>query len=326
MRKFICRIAIFVVCFVLLDLAIGFLCGFLRSHAKGGSTQNNYYIAEECKDDIIIFGSSRAANHYIPSIIADSLGMSCYNCGQEGDGSLLAFARLGMLTERHTPKLVIYEITPRYDYLAGDDYTNHFRYLKPYYYKEAVHNIIDNFSAPENRLMMLSSMYRNNFAILVYCVDNLMFRDNMKGYTPLYGEMKVQDKAKNGIGKKESETEKNVVDEKKFQVMNDIVSLCKQKNIPLLFVVSPNYRGMMDDKYDVARLLAQSNDIPFLDYSGMEGVTHNPIFFRDGVHMNDKGARLYTERFISEIKKYIAPAESLLNQCSLENVESLRNK
>lgn len=298
--------AIFVGGLILLDLAVGFLCGFLRSHAKGGVTQHNYYIAEECMDDIIILGSSRAKFHYIPSIITDSLGMSCYNCGEGGDGAILAFARLGMLTERYTPKLVIYEVSPVYDYIAGvDDGTRHSFYLKPYYYKESAHKMIDNFSTPKNRLMMLSSMYRNNLAILTYCLDNVIFRDNMNGYAPLYGVMKGQ--GSNWTVKEEVKNKPYIVDEKKLQVFRDIVSLCKQKDIPLLFVVSPNYEGKAGGFYDIARLLAQSNEIPFLDYSGMECIVHNPSYFKDTKHLNDKGARLFTEMFVSEIKRTYMP-------------------
>lgn len=300
MKKFILRTGLFIVCLAVLDLAIGCLCGFLRSHAKGGSTQNNYYIAEQCIDDIIILGSSRATHHYIPSIITDSLGLSCYNCGEEGNGSILAAARLGMLTERYTPKLVIYEVTPRYDYLVDTDYSKYLRYLKPYYHKTSAHKMVDEFTEPGNKLKMLSSMYRNNFAILAYCVDNLTFRDNRKGYEPLFGQMKEYNSKEPELSSDQQE-----VDKKKLVVMQDIIESCKEKRIPLLFVVSPNYEGEAGEIYNTARLLAQENGISFLDYSGLEEIAHNYSFFQDYGHMNDKGAQKFTRIFVKEINNYL---------------------
>lgn len=52
------------------------------------------YIANKATDDIIILGSSSATHHYVLQIIEDSLGLSCYNCGEEGNGVVLAYGRL----------------------------------------------------------------------------------------------------------------------------------------------------------------------------------------------------------------------------------------
>ena len=59
-------------------------------------------------------------------MISDSLGVSCYNAGESGCGIILAYGRLLMILERYTPKAIIYEVTPDFDYLDGKD--NH-KYL-----------------------------------------------------------------------------------------------------------------------------------------------------------------------------------------------------
>jgi hypothetical protein len=74
MKKFLIRICIFTFIIVFVDTFIGFVSEYLREHAKGGSTANNYYIAENCTDDIIILGSSRSTHHYIPKIFVLWLG------------------------------------------------------------------------------------------------------------------------------------------------------------------------------------------------------------------------------------------------------------
>lgn len=49
-------------------------------------------------------------NHYVPRVISDSLGMTCFNAGEDGNCIILAYGYLQMIMKRHVPKLVIYEI------------------------------------------------------------------------------------------------------------------------------------------------------------------------------------------------------------------------
>ena len=84
MKKFLVKILLFFALVAIMDVAFGWLFSMLRSNTRGGQTLKSEYIAKDCSDEILILGSSRAAHHYVPRIISDALGMSCYNCGQEG--------------------------------------------------------------------------------------------------------------------------------------------------------------------------------------------------------------------------------------------------
>ena len=91
---------------------------------------------------IIILGSSHAVRHYVPSVIQDSLGLTCYNCGEPGCGIIPAYARYKMVAERNKPKLVIYEVTPGYDYLVSDDYSKYLGKVRQYSEKNLWQNYI----------------------------------------------------------------------------------------------------------------------------------------------------------------------------------------
>lgn len=65
------------------------------------------FISDEVDANILIFGSSRAAHHYVPSILSDSLDMSCYNCGMDGNGIIYGYGKLKTITARYYPKIVI---------------------------------------------------------------------------------------------------------------------------------------------------------------------------------------------------------------------------
>ena len=145
MKKFLLKVLLFFACVVVMDLAFGQFFSFWRTHAKGGSTANCEYIANRATEDIIILGSSRATHHYVPQIIEDSLGMSCYNCGEEGNGVVLAYGRLKMLTDRYKPRLVIYEITPGYDYGTKEPNNKYLGYLRAYYNKDGISELFNDF-------------------------------------------------------------------------------------------------------------------------------------------------------------------------------------
>lgn len=104
MRNFLIKSAIFLALCSLLDFGLGKIFGYLTVHATGGYTKRDNFISDEVDANILIFGSSRAAHHYVPSILSDSLGMSCYNCGLDGNGIIYGYNDYGPILpqNRHT--------------------------------------------------------------------------------------------------------------------------------------------------------------------------------------------------------------------------------
>ena len=60
--------------------------------------------------DVIVLGSSRARHHYSTRMIADSLGMTCYNAGIDGHDMLYAYVVFRSMVERHCPRVVILDV------------------------------------------------------------------------------------------------------------------------------------------------------------------------------------------------------------------------
>ena len=69
------------------------------------------YSLEEANADIIVFGFSCAFHHYIPSIIEDSTGLTCYNAGLDGRNIYYHNPILKVLLSNFTPKGIITNIT-----------------------------------------------------------------------------------------------------------------------------------------------------------------------------------------------------------------------
>ena len=300
MKKFLLKVLLFFALVVVMDFAFGSVFSWLRGHAKGGSTANCEYIANRCEDDIIILGSSRATHHYAPQIIEDSLGLSSYNCGEEGNGIVLAYGRFKMLTNRYKPKLIIYDMHPGYDYGFVDPNIKYLGYLRPYYNKKGIKPLFDSFDDELSILKMQSKMYQNTGKLLPNLVDSYIFRDNIKGYAPLYGKIKAN------INDLPKEGRINEIDSIKFSYVEKLIVESKEKNIPIVFMVSPRL-GVDSDTtiYETEIDLCKKYSVPYYDFLNYGPIVTNTNYFQDIGHMNGEGATIYTNLIISIIRNNI---------------------
>lgn len=300
MKRFILKVLLFCACAVVMDMAFGQFFSYMRAHAKGGSTANCEYIANRATDDIIILGSSRATHHYSPSIIEDSLGIRCYNCGEEGNGVILAYGRLKMLTNRYKPKLVLYEITPGYDYGILDQNSKYLGYLRAYYSKNGIREVFDDFDDNLSFLKMRSYMYQNTSRLFPDLYDNLAYRDNHKGYSPLYGHMEdTVALAARSIG------QDFTIDRLKLEYLEKVIDLCETNQIPIIFMISPRY-GVKDHnltEYLPAISLCERHGVSVFNFIFSPSISDHAEFFQDEGHMNYKGAEIYSRMVIERVLK-----------------------
>ena len=83
MKKFIFKIIIIFTIVAIFDYFFGVVMGHVVNNINVGGQGRDNYICNVAEEDILVFGSSRAVHHYNSTILEDSLGMSCYNCGEE---------------------------------------------------------------------------------------------------------------------------------------------------------------------------------------------------------------------------------------------------
>lgn len=300
MVKYLKKIALFFA----LVAAIVVFCGFgfdqLKKHAKGGDTNKNYYIAEKCADDILIFGSSRAARHYDPKVVEESFGLSCYNAGEPGCGIITAYARYGLVVERKTPKIVIYEVSPRFDYFKGDDNSKYLGRVRQYSDKPVVKEMFLDLGNNLERLRLLSNMYKNNSFIVHNVMDNMTGNEN-KGFAPLKGEMKVGKKYTHDVAQLPE------IDSVKLSYMERLIVELQQQDVKVCFMVSPKAicleeAAKEEIEYEPIMNLCDKYCIPFINHTYMEGISDHREYFHDFVHFNREGATIYTEAVCDELK------------------------
>ena len=146
----------------------------------------------------------------------------------------------------------------------------------------------------------LSHLYRYNAKAISNLAGLLVSRvgNEDHGYLPApkpirYPELSGFDKTREDV------------DVLKLIYLRKFIALCEERDVKLVFMVSPRYCKVGTDKYDVLKEAAAEYDIPFFDYYTKGLFLDHPDYFKDVAHLWDKGARLYTSIFAHDLKLYL---------------------
>ena len=298
MKKFIINILIFFGIVAVLDVAAGKVFWYLQSSKAGGRTGAEYYACKESNEDVIIMGSSRASHHYVPKIITESLGLSCFNAGQDGNGIILQYGRWKMISERYTPKVLIYDVTPVFDLCKNDNMTYIDR-LKPFCDNSDVSGYVTSMF-PLEKIKLYSLMYRYNYKFLEMASDCARGgSDEMKGYIPLYGAIRKE------VVESSSSSDVTAIEEDNIKIyyLELLAKECKERGTKLVFVASPafNGAGYNLETFSSVSKISNQYSIPFYYYNESE-FSCNPSLFKDSGHLNDAGAIAFTKDLVCHIQ------------------------
>ncbi|MDE7457029.1 MAG: DUF1574 domain-containing protein [Prevotella sp.] len=301
MKKFILKVSVFFLVVLVFDILSGKAFSYLADHAKGGDNMRNNYICNGTNEDILVFGSSRAIHHYNPIIISDSLGMSCYNCGQDGNGAILNYGRYQLICQRYHPKILIYDVIPEFDLLTGENNHKYLGHLRPYYDRKGIDKVFESVDDTE-KYKMMSQMYRYNSRFVQVISDYIqpLQSKGIKGFRPLHAEMDTMKISKRNKDEKEP---KPIYDPLKIEYINKMVN--ESKDTKVVFVVSPCWDGMDTTSLAPVKTICQQQAIPFIDYSNNPKYFHHNEYFKDGTHLNARGADEFTRDIIQELKKIV---------------------
>lgn len=299
MKRYVIKILIFLLLLVLIDRGVGYMLSYMSDHARGGYIGHHNYIVNDSRDDVLVFGSSRAIHHYNTPMMQDSLGLTCYNCGQDGEGIVLFYAWWQLISQRYHPQLVIYEVTPGYDLMAGD--SNRLSgWLKGLYDREPVLRICDDID-PTERYKMMSMLYRYNSKFHQILIDYFHPVHTMnRGFLPVDSELDPL-AVKTDDQQAEAASRQVRLDSLKlsyFEAMLDGAG-----DTRFVFVCSPSWYGTQDPEMAALKSLASRHGVPVLDYSASPAYVHQDRYFYDGYHLNARGADQFTRTLIADLRR-----------------------
>lgn len=295
MKKFIIRLLIYFLLLILSDIALGGVYK-LFDLTKGGQIHKVHTIMTEISPEMLILGSSRASHHYDPRIIGDSLGISVFNAGCDGQGTTIAYGFLKGVSQRSYPKYIVCEITPGFDlYDQNGSFT--LNMLNPYINYNEIRNLILDFDDNE-RLKLISNSYRLNSILLRLIPTIILDKEQYKnGYQPLSGNIMNNSSAKDN---KYLNLKKIDLKEK---YLRKLIEDASSHNCKIVFTISPKYHGGDSIFYKEELDIIREYKIPIVNRLNDSDIIFNQEFFQDATHMNNIGATKYTKSIITDLRK-----------------------
>lgn len=113
------------------------------------------------------------------------------------------------------------------------------------------------------------------------------------------------------------------LDSVKIRYFESFIADCNRNNIKLFVFFSPYFIKYKyeDRSLDIAKKIARKNNVTYYDF-GKDSIFFKDLqLFADESHLNDKGAKLYTNKVIEIIKKYNS---IFTGNTELENISTPR--
>jgi hypothetical protein len=297
--RFLFRLSSILLIVALLDFFIGSLLRYYYFKQIAGEGYRTTYAIDSTTADILVFGSSRANHHYVPEIFEDSLKMTFYNTGRDGNFLLYNYAVFAAVMKRYTPKIVIFDLNPDdlfYDEASYDRLSS----LLPYYRNHHEIRDIVNLKSPYEKFKLISSIYPFNSSLMTIGIGNMELnkqrKSDRKGYVPL--KYNMIDTTLNSISDFQGVSDKN-----NLNALNGIMKYCVDKNIHLLLIQSPIFSHVKPLKVnDIVEQMAKRYKIEFWTFSNDSNFLHNPKYFQDQNHLNEIGAKCFSQIVVKRIK------------------------
>ena len=200
-----------------------------------------------------------------------------------------------MIEERKKPKIIIYDLHPEFDLLVGYDDHRYLTWLKSHYERDGIADIFESIDKTE-KFKMLSKMYRYNSRWVEIMMDFVHPISNARddGYSPLIGEM---DKTK--VHAETGEKREYIFDDLKIGYLNKLID--GAQGAKLYIVMSPIWYGMDSLQFEPVKRICQERGVPFIDFSNDPKYVHHDEYFKDGNHMNERGADEFTRDLLRRL-------------------------
>ncbi|MGN6533005.1 MAG: hypothetical protein ACTHK0_14785 [Ginsengibacter sp.] len=293
----------FLLILFVLDFVFGSILATLYSKQKPGDIYRVSYSMDSTKQDILVFGASRANHHYVPEIFQKRMNLSCYNTGSDGQIILYNYAILKSFLQRYSPKRAILDFS-RDEFDVEQKSYDRLSALIPYYKTHPEIQKIINLRSPYEKYKMISRIYPYNSLIFSIIMGSMKSHEERKrtneqnGYIPFFTICNKPLGTDTGYGIKN-------LDINKISAFESFVKDCKKSNVKLYVIISPLFIKYLHENpsVNIVKSFAQKYQFAVFNFTNDSLFYNNNLFSGDGTHLNDKGARFFTNLVIDSIIK-----------------------
>lgn len=316
-RRGVLRILVFfaVVTGVLFGLDALVNLGLRRiSTSKYGSL--NRVLAGRVNAEILVAGSSRAAFHYDPRVLREITGRSAYNIGMVGARIDIQFGLLkAYLKHNAPPKRVILNLETSTFTMTEQGRINDPGLFGPYLHEEDIYRpLVD-----AHRVVWKWK----HLPLYTYVVEDLRFAwtRGLLGLVGINGPEDLQDGYYPNFERWGADFFSfraygpggviYPVDPRAVETLSQLMQLCRDRGIPLVLVLSPEYHEAQATVRNRPAILAEFSrlctqfDVPFWDYSASP-LSRDRENFYSSQHLNADGATLFSADVARRLKTLFA--------------------
>ena len=311
MKKFILNIISFSVLVAVLAFSLDFLItsGLKKTEVGDFQIWNDIYNSR-ITSDVIISGSSRAARSINPAILDSMLSVNSYNLGNDAYYLYMQYARYQVFA-KHNPKPKLIIQTTDFNTLWKTGSINKVQYA-PYNdtlldgFLQEVGFKTTELNTPVYRYFSEISAVKLGL-LNQLGLDKTLYKDRIKykGYQATDEEWNSRqlDNILKSSGKIKAHNQPEMA-----KLLDVFLKECKDDNIQVIMVFVPEYIDAVNATESVNATavlnlynsLSAKYDFPFLDYS-RDSICYNPANFYNALHLNSRGAELFTKKLAHDI-------------------------
>lgn len=259
--------------------------------------KRTFSYATPCDAQFLILGASRGVYDYNTPMISDSLNVTCQSISMEGMSSISQYVSVKNAITCGKVKTILYDIS--ISQLSDEWVENQMGTYYPFYWQnEDVRKIVDDMQGKKMKLLLSSSFIQYNSTLYDILYTGFVRKtEDKNGFIALpYTGIKFESVNPDVLA---STMKINPIG---VDYLQKTVDLCKGNGIRLIICDSPraHYKNQSFD--DFLSEFCQKNQIEFWNYSDYEPIVSDMRYFVDPVHINGKGADLFTKAIISRLK------------------------
>lgn len=304
MKKSVIRIGSFI---LILGIVLGYVNKVFKvKYSDGIYSVTKFYELEDDTVDVLILGSSHAFENFNTGILWDEYGIASYILAGSLQPMWNTYYYLKEALKTQTPELIVLEgylTCWKYEYIDDSRIIKNTYGLK--WSKDKADAI--KISAPEERwreFFLEYQQYHTRYTELVPgdFLKNQDYRlyDDWKGFGCNMNTTPLDGNDVSGV------TERAEIYEKTEEYYRNIIELAKEKNIPIVVVISP-YAGITEEEqkiFNSADYIAAEYDVPFVNCNLMineMGIDYSTDSGDDS-HLNYKGNQKFSRYIGSYLK------------------------
>jgi hypothetical protein len=300
MKKLFYKSFLLFVLMIVTDQSLGSLFDLILKNSPDGRYYKIHYSLSECRDDLIIFGSSRAETNYATTLFRDSLQMSAWNTGRGGQGLPYWYAMQQGIMDNHTPKIAVINIESSFLSVNVEKTYERAGFLKPFYKNHPSIRPVINAISPFEKYFMYSGLYAYNSSF--YYLLRPFFFSGLDGDREKMGWKTRDGVVKPSMGKERVVQTKRHLNPETKALFNAFISKFIEKKCKVFLVLSPDYKTSYVSTSTLEYLQNLENVI-LLDWDYQKVFNQNHQYFKDNNHLNTYGAVTFSSHICQQIKK-----------------------